>query len=80
LDHLQTQKAQITDYLIISVALALVPVALLVIYFAARNGWSIAQPLQLLTFVTIWILALRRSLLTPPLRASVIIVFLLGRR
>lgn len=77
LDQSQAQTAKIVDYLIAGVALALVPIAVLVVYFALVDGWSLAEALQLTAFGFIWLLALNRGLLTPRLRAIAIAIFLL---
>ena len=53
------------------------PIAVLVVYFALADGWSLAEALQLTAFGFIWLLPLNRGLLTPRQRAIAIAVFLL---
>ena len=77
IDQLQAHKARIIDFLIVGVAVAIVPLSIMVSYFANKNGWGYAEITQLGTFAFIWVLALKRNLLTPRLRASAIGGFLL---
>lgn len=74
--HLADQRATTVNALIVGVALALVPIAVLVIVFAFGSGWSYVEPLQLVAFGFVWLLALKRDLLTFQQRGVAITAFL----
>ncbi len=74
--QLDSHKSKIVNFLIVIVAVALVPVSILVVVFGFRHGWSYAEPLQLIAFALIWLLALKRNFLTPQHRAMIIMAFL----
>lgn len=76
MDRFQEQRSKIIDYLIAAIATALIPIAGLIIFVAFREGWSLSASVQLAMFSVIWILALKRSVLSLHLRGSVVILFL----
>lgn len=76
-DQMQVQASRIIEYLILGVALALVPIAMLVVYFAVAGGWSAAAVFQLIAFSVVWLLAFNKHFLSPRVRAATIASFLL---
>lgn len=76
LSQLDSRNTRIIHYLVTCVAVGLIPVSVVVVVFGVRSGWSYAEPLQLLAFALIWLLALKRDFLTPQQRAAVIMTFL----
>ena len=81
-EPLDAGTRKIVDRVIISLALALVPISFVVVYFAIQDGWSLQFYLEMTTFAFIWLIAFSRGLMSSSMRALAIacclIVAMLG--
>ena len=73
----QRHTALVIDRVIFSLALGLVPLGVLVIYFSTREGWSWEPVAELLAFSVIWCLAIFKGVPSPTLRTAAVIGFLM---
>ncbi len=75
-NELLAQRSKTFDNLAYGVALVLVPVSALVIYFAILDGWHLYTTVQLCSFVLIWVLTLNKRLVPSRPRVSIAAIFL----
>lgn len=78
LEALEVKRRLIINAIITSIALALIPISAIVVYFGFRDGWGIIAPLQLAAILIIWFLSIRKHQFSAQLRAGIISVLVVG--
>ena len=73
----QRHTALVIDRVITALALGLVPLGIMVVYFSTQEGWSWEPITELLAFSVIWCLALFKRVPNPTMRTAAVIGFLM---